>query len=135
MKINTAKMKELRNRMADLRKQMLEESKVIFVEAVTDLFATHEELESFAWRQYTDYYCDGGPCDFTAHIDEDSIAINGGDFYGEDEDQLRLKMAKDVSKVLSAIGDEHLETMFGDHSEIVVRRTGDIEIESYEDHD
>lgn len=140
MKVNTAKLKEIRKRMQEMREQLTEECKVVFVDAVTELFTGHEDLDSFAWRQYTDYYCDGGPCDFSAQIDEDSIVINGADPYGDEEIDEKTtkryaKIAKDVSKILTTIGEENLEMIFGDHAEIIVKRNGDIEVEEYTEHD
>lgn len=140
MKVNTEKLKEIRKRMQEMREQLVEECKVVFVDAVTELFAAYEDLDSFAWRQYTDYYCDGGPCDFTAFIGDDSLVINGTDLYGDDEIDDKTakkyaKIAKDASKILTTIGEENLEMIFGDHAEIIVKRNGDIEVEEYTEHE
>lgn len=147
MSINTEKLEVLNRQLDQIRQQIQDAAKGVFVESVTDLFTQNDDLDSFGWRQWTPHWNDGNPCVFGACTDPDMIFINGSNVYeddlgnsdiedmSEEENRRAAVLADEVSKILIAIGDSNLELMFGDHVEINVSRNGDIEVKKYEEHD
>lgn len=110
-----------------------------FQEASAALFDAHPEIQSFGWTQYTPYFNDGDPCEFSANI-EDPI-INGTNEYGDGEDEDEEdedgegaeskppSISKDlfgvVSAMLNQFDESDLEAMFGDHVRVTMRRGAD----------
>lgn len=147
MSINTEKLKELNQQLDNIRQQIREAAKGVFVDSVTGLFTENTDLDSFGWRQWTPHWNDGQPCVFAASTDPDTIYINGSNVYDDDFEMIEIEemsdeenrraaeLADEVSRILIAIGDSNLELMFGDHAEIVVHRDGEIEVKKYEEHD
>ena len=106
------------------------------------LFAENPALKSFAWPQYTPYFCDGDPCSFGAHTSSYSIRING--VYDEDEAEAeesdgkelsskdREKLKKLVAEVLCHVGKNELESLYGEGLVSVTPKK--VTVEDY-DHD
>lgn len=144
MAVNKEKLEVLNQQLEDIRKQIQEAAKAVFVEAVTELFTENESLDSFGWRQWTPFWTGEGGA-FAANTEPDCIFINGSSVYedyftdaeemSEEANRDAAKLAEMVSEILTAIGDSNLELMFGDHAEIMIRRNGDIEVTRFEDHD
>lgn len=121
--------------------------KSAFSDAAKALFEQHPEMQSFGWAQYTPYFNDGDPCEFSVHNDRDSISINGEDAYeiasdsGYSSGKRREKPAEELHPLYAAQQAAHeflgqfdesdYETMFGDHCEITVKRDGTIDVEEY----
>lgn len=145
MSINTQQLETLVNQLKQVREQLIEIAKNVFVESVSALFKEYKDLESFGWRQWTPYWNDGKPAPFAANIDPDSIYINGsstfddiyedGEEMTDEENRRAEEMSKMVSEILHLVGDSNLELMFGDHVDITIHRNGDIEVIGFEDHD
>src|SRR4051812_44393113 len=113
-----------------LRAQALEEAKACFGEESKRLFEKHPKLENFNWRQYTPYFNDGDPCEFSVHRDELDFEYDGKEFesvsedgshYGDDASTPEFCAAvKDVFELVRAFDEDDLEQMFGDHVEVFV---------------
>ncbi len=77
-------------------------SKTLFNESCKDIFANNTDFTSFAWTQYTAYFNDGDPCNFSAHTDY--IYINNEEeetsFYDVENDFKELKKKDKVIKNL-----------------------------------
>lgn len=124
----SAKRKEFEN---DAKESLSVEFKKLFEENPT--------LESFSWRQYTDYFNDGDECTFSAHFYDDELTINGvrgwDDYSGEDKDIIERNRLRDIiSELLHCIPEFILKDIFGDHVEITVDKDG-IKTTSYTNHD
>lgn len=137
--------KKLRETVEAEKKVLNKKCKESFTEVVKEIFTTYPKLKSFAWRQYTPYFNDGEPCEFSVHSDSDCISIDGADYYDypnpEDteltEEEVNV-VASAVEELLNAIGEDTLEEMFGSDSEILVKKEdGEIIIEDdyYGGHD
>lgn len=125
------KLEELKQRHAELKNQILEESKAWFKEASQGLFDAHPEIQSFAWSQYTPYFNDGDECVFRVNSEP---KINGVDWYDEPEEgqtKFERPVYKEVEKLIDSIDQPTLKEMFGDHCEVTARRDG-ITVASYE---
>lgn len=152
---------ELKEEIEVARAKAVERVKEKFQEVSKSFFDGEERLESFGWTQYTDYFNDGDECNFSARIDRECLLINGTYMYSSDveKDGLCLankairtfgwgkterdnpqyeekveKMVEDIAEFLSGIGDDLLESAFGDHCKVTVYRDK-IELEQYTEHD
>lgn len=136
------KLTNLRSKRAEIKKELLEESKKVFEEESRALFDKYPELSFFRWTQYTPYFNDGDTCEFSAHTEWPAVVLVGGeDEYVDDpfldglvgESEKGEEIEEAVKKFLAQIDEEEYKEMFGDHVEIIVKKSG-IEIEEY-DHD
>lgn len=125
----SAKLQELRQRMATLKKEMVEESRTAFDDAARDLFAKYPDMDRFSWRQYTPYFNDGDECVFQVHEEAD---INGKNRYDEDINPKLGPAYKDIADLLNAMDSESMQLVFGDHSEITMSRDGNIKTGDYQ---
>ncbi|MBX9392229.1 hypothetical protein K4749_01110 [Streptomyces sp. TRM72054] len=117
-------------------------------------------IVEFGWRQYTPYFNDGDPCEFSAHglwvrttddedADEDELEMWGHRSLGkvsghrdqatgewvtdpyQGPDEARYLRCKELEKAVEGGAFEVvLLKAFGDHAEVTVRRDG-IEVEFY----
>lgn len=107
-----------------------------FTEAVGEFWNEFPEAKVVSWNQYTPYFNDGEPCEFS--VNEWSVRVNDVDEYGysEDEEEENLPVVKGAceafSKLLRAAGDDVLLAVYGDHSKITLKRGGKVEVDSYE---
>ncbi len=122
------KLEALKEKHAELRKQIVEESKAFFKEESRVLFDKYPAMESFSWRQYTPHFNDGDACVFNVYSDAE---INGVDEYDDDEKKLPEKTYHAVSKFVDAIDSDTMKEMFGDHVKVIATRDG-VTIEEYE---
>lgn len=119
--------------LADLRDRahadLLAAGKPAFEAACRMLFARHGgALESFEWPQYTQYFNDGDPCEFSTRY-EDCLRVNGIEVFYPDESEAdeaaRLRAAADdILEVLGTFDEDVYQHMFGDHVLVTVTRTG-----------
>lgn len=140
------KLQDLKQQMADLRKNIEEQAKAFFKEAAAELFEKHPNLNSFSWTQYTPYWNDGETCEFSAHTDYFNLSMKKAaeaqvpgledEDYDEEEDfsawsikrtpdsQLSelQRAGKDIAAFLEIFSDEDFEAMFGDHVKVKVTR-------------
>ena len=128
---------ELKQKLADLRTEMQTVAKKYFQDNAKGLFATHSILERFAWTQYTPYFNDGDPCEFSAHVDYPEVNDDEEFFYYSDSKKKPTDpftvAGLAVVEFLKAFSGDDLEEMFGDHCKVTVTREG-VEVEEY-DHD
>jgi len=70
---------ELKNKLAEARKQMEETAKTAFREMSAELFEANPDLMAFSWTQYTPYFNDGDECVFRSNGEYPTVAmmING----------------------------------------------------------
>lgn len=138
MPIKNERLDKIREEIETLRKQMVTAARDLLAEEIGKIFEQFPELDSFGWRQYTPFFNDGDTCEFSAHIDPESICINEVPYFSdenEEENYEKLLPATEmISELLEAIGEDSLEAIFGDHAEVIVRRSGEIEVEEC-DHD
>lgn len=128
--------------MKEFQEKMKQEGKDFFLKISKELFEQNPKLIKFGWIQYTPYYNDGDPCEFSAHVDYPKMLIDGEDESEFDEERWCSRDEKEteasqicdkVTEFLSQFDDEDMELLFGDHCEVIVTREG-VEVESY-DHD
>lgn len=101
----------------------------------TTVFEQCPTVQSFAWRQYTDYWNDGDTCRFHVHNDSECIVVNDkSEWDGDDELTAEERKATEiVASILSKYKSGDMERMFGDHVEVVVTRDK-VEARDYSDH-
>jgi hypothetical protein len=143
-----------------LKGEMHQISKDMFLETSKEIFNKYPKLESFCWSQFTPYFNDGSPCVFEANIDY--IAINGevadesdwicennviswGNWnsinknYDDRVEEPNPNYDKDLALATAAVRDflsyfdnDFYLSQFGDHSEITLKRCGEIVVEEIE---
>lgn len=134
-----SKLEEIKSRMAaitakqeELRKQAEEEGKTAFADACKILFEENPTLEAFKWTQYTPYFCDGDPCEFSANevyvrtkgMDDDAGDYEDGFDSGYRDDDPLTPITKACQEVRDMLDKDTLEALFGDHVEVVVTPDG-----------
>jgi hypothetical protein len=62
-----AKIDEMNQKISDLQKELTEFSKKGFSEVFREFFDKNPQIENIFWRQYTPYFNDGEPCEFSVH--------------------------------------------------------------------
>lgn len=72
---------ELNKTMEAARKKIREEGQAAFRAACDDVFAQHPKLESFSWPQYSPFFNDGEPCEFSVH-ELDGMKFDGVEWNG-----------------------------------------------------
>jgi hypothetical protein len=107
-----------------------------------EIFDSYPTLQSIGWRQYTPYFCDGDPCEFSVHADAEALFINGRSSYSdedEDEDgQDRLPeadadaIADEAADFLDMFEPDDLKALYGDHVRVTVNRDGKVKTDDYE---
>lgn len=130
----------------ELKKQFEDQARSAGKEAIKlelkIFFDQNPSVLGVRWAQYTPYFMDGDPCEFSVH--EPCIRLeNTGPEEGEQEDgylgtyDLKNKELKtalnNLYKNLSDAEDVLLFA-FGDHAEITVTRDGLVEVDGYEHH-
>jgi hypothetical protein len=145
------KLKKLRAKREELSKQIRESAKTLFKKASATLFEEHPVLIQFAWTQYTPYFNDGDTCTFSSNAEDAGIW-----FVGEEKDlddspydhefatrrwdgkksvavpeSNNSRAAVAVKEFLGNFDDDDYLGMFGDHTKVVVTKTG-VETEEYE---
>jgi hypothetical protein len=134
-------------KIAEAKQVVQNTAKEVFAELASPLFEAHPQLENFSWRQYTPYFNDGEPCEFSANKDAESIDINGEDGYEVSktsrwdgskcvdlapEELHPLHAAQEqAAAILAEFDDDTLHDMFGDHAEVTVKRDGTVDVEEY----
>lgn len=115
--------------------EALEKGKSFLIEGMNAVFEEYEQLESISWTQYTPYFNDGDPCEFSSNIY--SIELNDLNEYA-DKKELKEKLdnfsniLSKIRELISIIGDDVLELL--GEGKVIVRRDGTITIDEY-DHD
>lgn len=123
------------------RKEAESIARSAFIESAAVLFTENPTLKSFDWRQYTPYFNDGDPCEFSAYIDEPGInGVDGdniydfGDYNKYQSNVELVPLQKAVRDFLAIFSEDDLEVLFGDGVTVTVRADGSIDVDDY-DHD
>jgi hypothetical protein len=139
-----AKTSALNEQIAALRKEAANLVKPMLQEFV----ASNPQVKAVVWRQYTPYFNDGEPCEFSVHDPEfffegeDPEEDNGHDAWSLGNEKYRPSIeicsqetAAACSELAKEIGrlDDALEELFGDHVKVVVTADG-VSVDEY-DHD
>jgi len=112
------------------RKSLTEELQKQFPDLFKEFFVKHDWVNDFMWHQYTPYFNDGDECVFSVDNGEDSLSINGIEWYdGKKENR---EVYQELAEILTAVPEEFYKDLFGDHVEVTVKRDGTIEKEEYE---
>jgi len=149
-----AKMNALQEQMEKLREEASEQGKAAFTEACKILFESYPQLKAFRWEQYTPYFCDGDPCEFSVYDvavsfnvpvpesagwcdDEEDTTEEGivGGFWDvfREAPEPFATIAKDCAEVRNLMDKDTCLELFGDHVQVAVTRDG-VETDSC-DHD
>ena len=129
-------LESLRQKLTKIKNEMVVEGSKILKEEFAALFAKYPLMESFSWKQYTDYFADGDPCTFGVHCDDYNLSINDV-CYEEATDEVgewTIEAFDDISNVVNQIDTEILERLYDDHVEVIAHRDGSITTEEYSDH-
>ncbi len=81
------KMEEFVVKIENLNKELKECFKDALKESADILFQKYPKLESFSWAQYTPYFNDGDPCEFSIYEEPHSLIYGGIDIgeYSEND--------------------------------------------------
>lgn len=139
------------NVIQEKKRQMIEQFRTEFATIGAAFFEAVPRLKSLTWTQYTPYFMDGDPCEFSVNTvsfatDENEELENyrefeeaDGSFSGEAYTLKSLvtseeyKLCEKMEKII--YGNSGLmQDLFGDHALVVLRASGVI-VEEYEDHD
>lgn len=149
------KIEKLKTSFQEAKNKLIEDGKVLFHEALSDVFEKHPKLNSFGWKQYTPYWNDGEPCTFglgqveeingyednsydsSPNQDEggegynpwNNISISWKKIVGNPEAD---SMVKDLNGFIDQFPLEVMEALFGDHSSVKIYRNGKVERQNYD---
>lgn len=134
-------LKDLNKKFQTLKEEIKKTSENAFNQYLKEnVFNKMPELQSVGWKQYANYFCDGGPCDFYVH--DYTLELNGISIEEEaDLDESFIKMEgytsviKAMQSLFADIDAEIFEMAFGSDQHIVIHRDGKIENNSYQDHE
>jgi hypothetical protein len=102
-----------------------------------EIFAKFPDITGVRWRQYTPYFNDGDPCEFSVREAEVKINETGGDNddgweYSLPDKHKASKAIRDFSNLIQSTGmSDVMETVFGDHVEVIVTPK-EVVVEDYE---
>jgi hypothetical protein len=138
------KLDELAGLFAAAWKRMAGEGEAALSEAFKELFDKHPKLKAVRWKQYTPYFNDGEPCEFSVHdpyILFEGCPEDGGDYedgymccsYYKDEKNPEGfgAAAEAVKAIFRAAPEELLEATFDDHVQVTATRDKTFEVEEY----
>lgn len=63
------KIKDNQKQVKKIKNQLVKDSEELFKLSCVEIFEKNPDFKSFSWTQYTAYWNDGDPCDFSANID------------------------------------------------------------------
>lgn len=124
------------------KKAFQEELQVFGKKALQDefkkVFDAHPELIALQWRQYTPYFNDGEPCEFSVQDMEMRLSTTPADAHGDYDDEgfettygRKSGPVIEAVRALGRIDSEIYEVVFGDHCRVTATREG-FEVEEYE---
>lgn len=121
-----------------LNREIKDKFEAALKEESVKLFDKYSDLEGIGWRQYTPYFNDGEPCEFSAHLSSPDIEFDGnvyGDYADEGTYELTdQEMVKDVEKFTKSLYpfESSLQRILGE-GRVRLRKDG-IDVEDH-DHD
>ena len=117
-----------------LREKLVNDVRVEFPALIMPLMNMSDRIQSISWTQYTPYFADGDPCEFSTNYDY--LDINGKYsstlFRDEAWSEADKSVVKSLQEAMRVIPDEIYKDVFGDHAQITVSKDGTITVESYE---
>lgn len=129
------KIEELKNKIEELKTQTKEVCEEYFAEFAKEFFVNYNDIKSFSWTQYIPYFNDGDTCTFkigniyiTTDKDETFSLWEGSE--NEYADEVISYIEEELNDML-----RFLETTYGEHAEIEIKKSGEITINSFEDHE
>ena len=110
-------------------------------EVFKEFFAAHPTCKAVRWQQYTPYFNDGEPCEFSRNDLEVKMADSPEDagdyedgfessYCSRKKESPELAAAFKATREIEKIDDEIFEMAFGDHVEVTATAEG-FEIEEY----
>lgn len=143
--------KNISNEYENQKKRLISDMKEKFIEISKKLFEEYPKLNSFSWTQYAPYFNDGDICEFSVNTWYDCIKINDEyEYEYEDEDEDKdeqkniennlthsevIEISKIIQKFLESFSQDMFESVFGNDSEVTIKRDGTITVEVYTNHD
>jgi len=147
-------LQSIKSKLAEIAKKKEEltaELRQDFAPMLKPLFdKSNGKIQSISWTQYTPYFNDGEECIFSVNLDY-SFKINGEDSEDAEDyvnfwdkeigwpskpnpnyDKFQSDIISEFKEILSSIDDEFYKDLFGDHVEVTVNSSGEIETEGYE---
>jgi len=143
------KIEALKAKVAELNKQVREESQRLLNEGFTEVFEKYPKLLSFSWNQYTPYFNDGDECTFSVNTDSlipdftdesaedhdyeyskgDSIWNTKTKKYDHaplsDEKKLNNEAYDELVEIVNAIDDDTMKATYGNHITVTVSKNED----------
>lgn len=143
------KIEALKTKVAELNKQVREESQRLLNEGFAEVFAKYPKLISFSWNQYTPYFNDGDECTF--RVNTDSLLPSFTDESAEDHDyeystgdctwnpktkqydyetisdekKLNNETFEEICAIVNAIDDDTMKATYGNHITVTVSKNED----------
>lgn len=154
------KIEELKEKIAEIQKQMVDAGTEILSEETGKVFLKYPLVESFSWHQYTPGFCDGDPCRFS--VSTDTLKINGKsaengeweDLYSTYDFETKkyrhsgsnawvAEAAEEFAAILDPLVDDYraqeegtameiLRQLYGNNVEITINRDGSTQTEYYD---
>lgn len=132
------------------KEELVEELRKDFPKMLQPFFDRCPLLKKFSWTQYTPYFNDGDECTFGVNIHMDDYYINEDvegavaffipRYYREDKDVLTRfpegnmeysKIMDELETLLNTIPDDFYRDLFGDHVQVTIHSTGEVDVEDY----
>lgn len=143
------KIEALKAKVAELNKQVREESQRLLNEGFAEVFAKYPKLISFSWNQYTPYFNDGDECTF--RVNTDSLIPDFTDESAEDHDyeystgdslwnsktheyedvpisnekKLNNETFEEIYAIVNTIDDDTMKATYGNHITVTVSKNED----------
>lgn len=132
------KLDELNFKIGTLRIEAKEATSKIIEEVVKEVFEKYSWLQSFYWRQYTDYFNDGETTEFHVHYyhleDAEDFEFVGDLELNDVPQEQREKCAAELVEFMESLDSDSLESIYGDHVCVTVDRDEGITVGDYSDH-
>lgn len=126
----------------DKRTELTEQLKKDFPALLAPLFEKYPGVKNVRWTQYTPYFNDGDPCEFSTNASWAELNYDGGDDEEDDDDDSEKVKSEPIEvpeeaegefqEVLGSIDDSFYKDLFGDHVEVTVLRDGTINVDEYD---
>jgi hypothetical protein len=141
---------EIKQRLDDRLQQFISEGQDLVFQLCKPILQKHKDvIEQFSWEQFTPYWCDGEPCDFSYYsfMDNEHALIHTAKYedanapgvpknpWPADKKAAYEAMWKDFSKLDDELAkmSDLLKVIFGDHVQVDVDING-ISTSSFKDH-
>jgi len=76
-------------------------------DSLYDVFIEHPTIQTISWTQYTPYFNDGEPCEFSVHDGACSILVNGEQYDWDNKEQKALY--EKISSIVGTIPEKILQ--------------------------